>query len=66
MIKRNATADEIKQVFRVRPVKPMLHCPICGNEYQQNRPWQKFCKRECKVAWHEFNKSRKLDNASET
>ena len=62
VMNRNATADEIKRAF-VRDVKPILNCPVCGNEYKQNRPWQKFCSTDCKIEWRLFVKRSKWDES---
>jgi len=62
MIKRNATADEIRQVMKARAAKPVLNCPVCNNEYVQNRSWQKFCSSKCRNDWHEFVRNGRVEN----
>ncbi len=66
MINRNATADEIRRVMKVRRVKPVLNCPVCDGEYTQNRPWQKFCSPDCKSAWHETIRNRRFTDETES
>ncbi|MCW5691624.1 MAG: hypothetical protein KIT48_04605 [Pseudolabrys sp.] len=43
---------------RRAPVRPMIECPNCANQFLQNRTNKKFCSDRCAVAFHAKKKSR--------
>jgi hypothetical protein len=46
-----------------KPKYPDVPCRECGSVFKQVRPWQVFCKDDCKKSWHANVLRRQLEEA---
>jgi hypothetical protein len=46
-----------------KPKYPDVPCRECGVLFRQIRPWQVFCKDDCKKSWHANVLRRQLEEA---
>lgn len=34
------------------PISIPAECSVCGEGFKKNKPWQRFCSKECRAKWH--------------